>query len=453
MTRLSNLTKRNLLIATHDALATTLAVLASVLSALRGRRLLRSPAAVAAHPALFRRLQRRGLLPLQPDHHEMAFHFAAGRAEHSARRDRADLRAVGAGLHFRRAQPSGQADRAESSDAVLPRQGHHRSLLVSRGVLPERPALCLSLFPLFAHPLPRKDRGSLAGASDRPGGRCRNTSARNRKRRRQASVARRGAVAVARRSRPVDPQYAGARRRRRHRGRDRRFRPAQQADRAGGHDTVGVRAGCPARINSDAGAQAGADRQPPAVAGKRGSAAADGGRGRGSAAASEREYRLRPPRGAGEGQGGHRHRGRRFDRLGDLRARRHLRRVATAGDREFGARALRRHRSAGGASDRRRHRGPDRGYSRSRAHHAADEGIQAGYRVPRRSPQACADSRARLERGGQDQHFRIDQRRRRSACRGRRRDGDDLDRQGDRAGLDARPDQAVCRDVLPGARS
>ena len=32
-------------------------------------------------------------------------------------------------------------------------------------------------------------------------------------------------------------------------------------------------------------------------------------------------------------------------------------------------------------------------------------------------------------------------------------DGDDLDRQGDRAGLDAGPDQALCRNVLPGARS
>ena len=36
---------------------------------------------------------------------------------------------------------------------------------------------------------------------------------------------------------------------------------------------------------------------------------------------------------------------------------------------------------------------------------------------------------------------------------GRRSDGDDLDRQGDRAGLDARPDQAICRNVLPGAGS
>ena len=39
-----------------------------------------------------------------------------------------------------------------------------------------------------------------------------------------------------------------------------------------------------------------------------------------------------------------------------------------------------------------------------------------------------------------------------AAAAGATRDGDDLDRQGDRAGLGARRDQALCRDVLPGAR-
>ena len=109
-----------------------------LLSALRGRCLFRSSAAAAAHPALFRRVQRRGLLRLQSDHHEMAFHFVAGRAEYSSRGHRADARAPGAGLYFRRAQRSWQAGGAESSDAVLPRQDHHHPLLVSRGVLPER---------------------------------------------------------------------------------------------------------------------------------------------------------------------------------------------------------------------------------------------------------------------------------------------------------------------------
>ena len=105
------------------------------------------------------------------------------------------------------------------------------------------------------------------------------------------------------------------------------------------------------------------------------------------------------------------------------------------------------------ARRRRCDRGPDRGYPRSRTRPAADERVQAGHRVPCRGAQACADPRARLERGRQDQHLRIGQCRRRGAGGGRRGDGDDLDRQGDRAGLDAGPDQALCRNVLPGARS
>ena len=101
----------------------------------------------------------------------------------------------------------------------------------------------------------------------------------------------------------------------------------------------------------------------------------------------------------------------------------------------------------------RRHRGPHRGYPRSRTHPAADARVQAGYRVPCRRAQARADPRARLERGRQDQHLRIGERRRCGAGGRRQGDGDDLDRQGDRAGLDAGADQAFRRDVLPGARS
>ena len=78
--------------------------------------------------------------------------------------------------------------------------------------------------------------------------------------------------------------------------------------------------------------------------------------------------------------------------------------------------------------------------------------VQAGPGVSCRRAEARADPRARLERGRQDQHLRVDQRGRCGARRRRRGDGDDLDRQGDRAGLDARPHQALRRDVLPGAR-
>ena len=49
---------------------------------------------------------------------------------------------------------------------------------------------------------------------------------------------------------------------------------------------------------------------------------ADECRGRGSAAAAQRKHRLRAARSAGEKQGGYRYRGRRLDRFGDLRARR-----------------------------------------------------------------------------------------------------------------------------------
>ena len=128
------------------------------------------------------------------------------------------------------------------------------------------------------------------------------------------------------------------------------FERARQADRAHRDDAFGVRAGSAARSRPDARPPARHDRQPAAVAGKRRSAAADRGCGRGPAAAPEREDRLRAARSAGEEQVGHRHRRRRLDRFGDLRARRDVRRGAAAGDREFGAGALCRHRSAGRAA-------------------------------------------------------------------------------------------------------
>ena len=78
--------------------------------------------------------------------------------------------------------------------------------------------------------------------------------------------------------------------------------------------------------------------------------------------------------------------------------------------------------------------------------------LQARHRVPCRRAQARAAARARLGRGGQDQRVRLGQCRRCGGRGRRRRDGDDLDRQGDRAGLGARRDQAVRRNVLPGAR-
>ena len=261
----------------------------------------------------------------------MAFHFAAGCAEYPARGHDTDAGTAGAGLHFCRAQRPRQ---------LLPRQGHHRSVLVPRGIFPQRVALCLPLFPLHARPASCPHRWRLADVAGRPRRRCGNPAARHRKRRRHAAVAGRRVVAVDGRPRPVDPQCSGARRHRRHRGRDPRFRQTRQADRARGDDAVGVRSGGAPGSRPDAGAPAWGDRQPPAVAGERRCAAADDGRRRGPAAALQRRYRLCAPRSAGERQGGDRHRRRRLDRFGDLRTCRHLRRRAVAGDRKFGAGAL-----------------------------------------------------------------------------------------------------------------
>ena len=131
----------------------------------------RPPAAVAAHSAALRRLQRRDLLRLQPDDDEMAFHFAAGCAEHPARGDRSDGRARRAGLclHFRRIERQG-------AGAVRPH--HHRALLVSPGVRAERAAFRLSLFPLYARSPPCPDRRGVVDPADRPRRRRRGAAAR-----------------------------------------------------------------------------------------------------------------------------------------------------------------------------------------------------------------------------------------------------------------------------------
>ena len=262
-----------------------------LLPALRRRSgLLRPLAAAIAHPAVLPAVQRGGLLRLQPHHHQMAIYFAARRAEHRAGSDRADARARGAGLYF---------CLAEHRHHVLYRQGHHRSLLVSRGILSQRLALCLSLFPLHARSPSCAHRRRFPDAVDRQRRRCRDSFAWDRKRRGQADLAGRPVIAIECRPRPVDPQHSRARRHRRHRGCDRRFRKARQADLARGDDTLGVHSRGASRSRPDARQAARADRQPAAVAGGRRHAALDGGRGRGPAAAPKREHRLCPPRSAG----------------------------------------------------------------------------------------------------------------------------------------------------------
>ena len=160
----------------------------------------------------FHRLQRRDLLRLQPDDDEMAFHFAAGCAEHHAGGVDSDGRAHRAGLcfHFRRIERQGPG-------AVRPY--HHRALLVSPGIRAERASFRLPLFPLLARSPPCPDRRSVVDPADRPRRRRRGAVAGDRERRGQAALAGRRAVAVGRGPRPVHPQRPGARRHRRCRGR------------------------------------------------------------------------------------------------------------------------------------------------------------------------------------------------------------------------------------------
>ena len=75
-------------------------------------------------------------------------------------------------------------------------------------------------FRYYAHPLSCPRRGCFADAADWPRGGCRNIAARHRKRRGQADLWPVGVLSPSRgRSRAIDPQHSGARRDRRHRGR------------------------------------------------------------------------------------------------------------------------------------------------------------------------------------------------------------------------------------------
>ena len=215
MTPLSQLTFRNFLIAAHDALATAFALLASFYLRFEGARRSfdRLPLLLRILP-LLRRLQRGDLLRLQSDDHEMAFHFAAGCAEHPARGDRADGRAPGAGLCLHCSAPRTCKAPFFLGQITIVLYWFLEVFFLSAL------ALRLSLFPLYARPPSRPDRRCVVDPVDRPRRRRRSAVARHRERRRQAALAGRRVVAVGRRPRPDDPQYAGARRHRRCRGRD-----------------------------------------------------------------------------------------------------------------------------------------------------------------------------------------------------------------------------------------
>ncbi len=334
MTPLSQLTHRNYLIAAHDALATAFALLASFYLRFEG-----GEAFYARLPLLLRILPFFVVFSVVICY---VFNLTTTKWRFISLPDALNILRVATVLTVALIVLDYAfifaGDEQQVAGAVRPH--HHRSLLVSPGIRAERAPVRLSLFPLFACPPPCQDRRGVVDPADRP--RCgrRGAAARDRERRRQAALAGRRAVAIGRRPRAVDPQRSGARRHRRCRGCDPRLCRARQADIAARHDAIGLRTRGASRSGSDAREAAGPDRQPPAVARKRRRAAADQRCRRGPAAARQREDRLRAPGNPGEGQGGHRHRGRGLDRLGNLRPRRDVRRLATAGDREFGAGAV-----------------------------------------------------------------------------------------------------------------
>src|SRR5947209_9881845 len=109
----------------------------------------------------------------------MALYLLAGCLEYRSGSNRADASVGAAGLCLGRPDDSGSTAGAVTATAILSRQDHHRSLLVPRDILSECFAFCLSIFPLFANPLSRPERRSLAGSSDRPCRRCGGTPARH----------------------------------------------------------------------------------------------------------------------------------------------------------------------------------------------------------------------------------------------------------------------------------
>jgi len=137
MMSLTNLTSRNLLIAIHDALATTAAVLASFYLRFEKRPTHGSPAPSAPPPSFLQSRLASSLLPLQIDHHQVAILLFAGCAEHSTDSNGANPRPSRTGLHF---------CRPERLWGLFLRQDNHHPVLVSGSLFPRRNALHLSLF-------------------------------------------------------------------------------------------------------------------------------------------------------------------------------------------------------------------------------------------------------------------------------------------------------------------
>ena len=146
MTRLSHLTLRNFLIATHDALATAFALFASFYLRFEG-----GEAFFDRLPLLLRILPYFVVFSVVVCY---VFNLTTTKWRFISLPDALNILRVATVLTlalvvldyiFIFVAPSVHG-------AGLVRQDHHRSLLVPRGVLAERAALRLSLFPLFARP-------------------------------------------------------------------------------------------------------------------------------------------------------------------------------------------------------------------------------------------------------------------------------------------------------------
>ena len=154
MTRLSQLTHRNFLIATHDALATAFALLASFYLRFEG-----SEAFFARLPLLLQ------ILPFFVAFSVVicfVFKLTTTKWRFISLPDALNILRVATVLTVALVVLDYAFIFAASSGnpPVLFRPGNHHSLLVSSGVLAERAAFRLSLFPLFACPPPCPDRGA-----------------------------------------------------------------------------------------------------------------------------------------------------------------------------------------------------------------------------------------------------------------------------------------------------
>ena len=203
MTRFSQLTLRNFLIATHDAIATALALLAASFCASRAS----GSTNVCRCCCVFCPILSRSV-----SSSVTAFKLTTTKWRFISLPDALNILRVSSVLTLALLVLDYIFVDTGLSRNLLSRPDRHRPLLVSPGLLPERTAFRLPLFPLHQDAASCPCRQRLVDAADRPRRRCRDCVARDRKRRGEADVAGRRAVAVEFRPGPVDTEHSGPRR-------------------------------------------------------------------------------------------------------------------------------------------------------------------------------------------------------------------------------------------------